>query len=155
MIGRLGLLLSRTIGRFTPDPFVLALGLTILTAVLALVFGFRERGPDEAAPVVQLFDAWWNDRGIWKFLLFGMQMCLILVTGFALATSGPVRRIIDRLAAVPRGTGSAAALVALIAMLVGLVNWGLGLIVGALLAHGCAGSLSRRGIRVHYPLVCA
>ena len=44
MIGRLGLLLSRTIGRFTPDPFVLALGLTILTAVLALVFGFRERG---------------------------------------------------------------------------------------------------------------
>ncbi len=155
MIGRLGLLLSRTIGRFTPDPFVLALGLTILTAVLALVFGFRERGPDEAAPVVQLFDAWWNDRGIWKFLLFGMQMCLILVTGFALATSRPVRRIIDRLAAVPRGTGSAAALVALIAMLVGLVNWGLGLIVGALLAHACAGSLSRRGIRVHYPLICA
>ena len=71
--------------------------------MLALVFGFRERGPDEAAPVVQLFDAWWNDQGIWKFLLFGMQMCLILVTGFALATSGPVRRIIDRLAAVPRG----------------------------------------------------
>ena len=155
MIGKIGLLLSRTIGRFTPDPFVLALGLTILTAALALIFGFRDRGPEDEAPVVQLFEAWWNNDGIWRFLLFGMQMCLILVTGFALATSRPVRMTIDRLAALPGGSGSAAALVGLIAMLVGLVNWGLGLIVGALLAYSCARSLAGRGIRVHYPLICA
>ena len=155
MIARIGLLISSTIGRFIPDPFVLALGLTILTAVLALTIGFRGGETSDPAPVVQLFDAWWNDTGIWKFLLFGMQMCLILVTGFALATSRPVRSVIDGLSRLPRNSGSAAALVGLIAMLVGLVNWGLGLIVGALLAYSCARSLAKRSIDVHYPLICA
>ena len=40
MIARIGLLVSNTIGRFIPDPFVLALGLTVLTAILALTIGF-------------------------------------------------------------------------------------------------------------------
>jgi short-chain fatty acids transporter len=84
-----------------------------------------------------------------------MQMCLILVTGFALASSKPIRWCIERIAGIPWDTASAAALVALVAMCAGLFNWGLGLIVGALLASTCAEFLSKRGIRVHYPLICA
>jgi len=153
MISRLGLIVSSTIGRFVPDPFVLALGLTILTAVLAVLFVMngQDARPDE---VTAALEAWWNG-GIWTFLKFGMQMCLILVTGFALASSRPVRWCIERIATIPRDTGSAAALVALVAMSAGLFNWGLGLIVGALLASTCAEFLGRRGVRVHYPLICA
>ena len=37
----------------------------------------------------------------------------------------------------------------------GLLNWGLGLIVGALLARDVGRSLQSRGIRAHYPLIAA
>ena len=155
MIARIGLFISSTIGRFVPDPFVLALGLTVLTAILALTLGFRDQTESELSPVTMLFDAWWDDTGIWKFLLFGMQMCLILVTGFALATSRPVKKAIKLFADIPNDSGSAAAMISVIAMLVGLINWGLGLIVGALLAYYCGRSLTRRSIPAHYPLICA
>ncbi|MEE2681316.1 MAG: TIGR00366 family protein [Planctomycetota bacterium] len=154
MIARIGLLISNTIGRFIPDPFVLALGLTVLTAILALTIGFSDE-VSVSARATLLLDAWWQDSGIWKFLLFGMQMCLILVTGFALATSRPIRKAIQLLADVPGDSGSAAAMISVIAMLVGLINWGLGLIVGALLAWSCGRSLERRSISAHYPLICA
>ena len=126
MISRLGLIVSNTIGRFVPDPFVLALGLTVLTALLALVFMMS--GQDQQSENFgTVLESWWNG-GIWTFLKFGMQMCLILVTGFALASSRPVRWRIERIASIPGDTASAAALVALVAMSAGLVNWGLGLI---------------------------
>ena len=153
MISRLGLIVSNTIGRCVPDPFVLALGLTVLSALLAMVFVMS--GQDQKqAEFTAVLDAWWNG-GIWTFLKFGMQMCLILVTGFALASSRPIRWCIERIASIPRDTAGAAALIALVAMCAGLINWGLGLIVGALLASTCAEFLGRRGVRVHYPLICA
>ena len=153
MISRIGLIVSSTIGRFVPDPFVLALGLTVLTAGLAMIFMMSGENQN-SEEFTAVLDAWWNG-GIWTFLKFGMQMCLILVTGFALASSRPIRWCIERIAAIPRDTASAAALIALVAMCAGLINWGLGLIVGALLASTCAEFLGRRGVRVHYPLICA
>ena len=162
MIARIGLLLSATVGRWIPEPFVLALGLTVVTAMLALMFGFPST--ETAEGVVQtiprteaaqtLFETWWSP-GLWKFLGFSMQMSLILVTGFAIAQSRPIRACINVIAGLPTSTGGAAALVGIVAMGTGLLNWGLGLIVGALLAYETAQSLCRRGIRVHYPLVCA
>ncbi|HHN79007.1 MAG TPA: short-chain fatty acid transporter, partial [Phycisphaerales bacterium] len=98
---------------------------------------------------------WRADDGLWRFLAFGMQMCLILVTGHALASSGPVRRLIAALARLPRTGASASAMVGLVAAGFGLINWGLGLIVGALLAREVGRSLESRGIRAHYPLLAA
>ena len=45
MIGRLGLLISRIFQRTAPDPFVLAILLTVVTALLALSFGEVPRAP--------------------------------------------------------------------------------------------------------------
>jgi len=59
------------------------------------------------------------------------------------------------LAKIPRSTASAAGLVGLVACIGGIINWGLGLIVGALLAREVGRSLDARGIRAHYPLICA
>jgi short-chain fatty acids transporter len=154
MIGRLGLAISRVAERVVPDPFVLAIALTLLTAVLALIVP-PLAGRENAPGALELLDAWRADDGLWRFLAFGMQMCLILVTGFALARARLAAVVIERLAAWPRSTGSAAALVGLVACLTALINWGLGLIVGALLAREVGTSLSRRGIRAHYPLLCA
>jgi short-chain fatty acids transporter len=159
MISDLGFRISAFFRRWMPDPFVLAILLTALTALLALFFGFST-GPDDPRPsfperAVRLLDAWRADDGLWRFLAFGMQMCLILVTGYALAASRPVQRTIAVLADLPRSTAGAAAIVALAASLTAIVNWGMGLIVGALLAREAGRSLDRRAIAAHYPLLAA
>ena len=161
LVAGLGLLVTRTIGRWVPDPFLIAIGLTAITAILALTvpgtFATSDVRADGSTPgrISRLLEAWWSDDGLWKFLKFGMQMALVLVTGYALAASPPIRRGIDAISNLPRSTSSGVVLVAAIAVGTGLVNWGLALVVGALLARGVGRSLERRGIPCHYPLLVA
>lgn len=160
MIAAAGQRISDIFRRTCPDPFVLAILLTIVTAAWALLFGeidvpdgYRSGIVGRAAGLVE---AWGSDSaGLWRLLAFGMQMCLILITGYALAVTKPVAWLIDRLAQLPRSTASAALLVGLVAGITGVVNWGLGLIIGALLALKVGEALHRRGVRAHYPLICA
>ncbi len=154
MISKLGSTLSKLFCKTAPDPFVIAVGLTLLTAVLAVTVGYEGQG-SVADKSKLLIDSWRGSDGLWKFLAFGMQMCLILVTGHALAASRPVRKMIDALAAVPKSAGSAAAMVGFLTIVLGLISWGLGLIVGALLAREVARSLRSRGIRAHGALLAA
>ncbi len=155
LVSDIGLLLSRTIGRFVPDPFVLAIALTLLTAILALFLPgtFSDRG-DISLPIA-ILDSWWGNGGLWKLLEFSMQMSLILVTGYALAASTPVKALINGIASLPASTASGAMLVAFVAILTGLINWGLALVVGALLARAVGRSLQNRSIPCHYPLLAA
>ncbi|MCP4834571.1 MAG: short-chain fatty acid transporter [Phycisphaera sp.] len=161
LVAGLGLLVTRTIGRWVPDPFLIAIGLTAITAILALTipgtFATSDMETDGTTPsrVSRLLEAWWSDDGLWKFLKFGMQMALVLVTGYALAASPPIRRGIDAISSLPRSTTSGVVLVSAIAVGTGLLNWGLALVVGALLARGVGRSLERRGIPCHYPLLVA
>ena len=153
MVSRLGLFLSRTIGRCMPDPFLLAILLSVVAAGLAM--GFGSTGPDCGPPPgPELLASWWS-KGVWGLLAFAMQMCLILVTGSAIAESPIVARGIARVAALPGSMPQAAALVAAVAIVAGLLNWGLGLVVGALMAREAARSLVDRGLACHYPLLAA
>ncbi|MCP4833693.1 MAG: short-chain fatty acid transporter [Phycisphaera sp.] len=157
LVSGLGLLVTRTIGRWIPDPFVLAIGLTLVTAILALLLPgtFEGRNPSGPSKPMLLLEAWWGPDGLWKLLSFGMQMALVLVTGYALAASPIVKRAIDAVASVPGSTASGTMLVAFVAVLTGLVNWGLALVVGALLARAVGRSLEQRGLPCHYPLLAA
>ncbi|MFG0304896.1 MAG: short-chain fatty acid transporter [Phycisphaerales bacterium JB040] len=152
---RLGLAISRFFHVTAPDPFVLAVLLTVVAALLALTLGDFPDAPEGDGPQTVLLDAWRADTGLWRFLAFSMQMCLILVTGHALAASRPARAAIDALARLPRSGPAGVLLVGVTAALAGLVNWGLGLIVGALLAREVARSLANRRIAAHYPVLCA
>lgn len=155
MIVQIGAVAERVFRRTCPDPFVIAILLALLTAVLALLFGDWPGLPPAQPRPVALLDTWRAESGIWKFLSFSMQMCLVLVTGHALAAAPPVRRLIVRLAAVPRTPGQAVALVAAAATISGVINWGLSLITGALLAREVGRAAEQRGLRVHYPLLAA
>jgi short-chain fatty acids transporter len=84
-----------------------------------------------------------------------MQMCLILVTGHALASSPPVSALLDRLVTLLRSPAQAVMLVAIVAVVFGVLNWGLGLIAGALMARRVGVAMQRADVRVHYPLLCA
>ena len=147
MLASIGQRLSAFFRATAPDPFVLAVLLTVLTFVLAVTM-------TDTTPAA-LVDSWASDEGLWKFLGFSMQMCLILVTGHALASSPPVSRVLAKLAATPKSAPQAAALVALVAALLGVLNWGLGLVGGALIARDVGRSLEKRRIPAHYPLLAA
>ncbi len=155
MIASLGRVLTRLFTKTAPDPFVIAVGLTLITAVLALTLGTYPNAETIPEKANAMIDAWRGGNGLWKFLAFGMQMALILVTGHALAASKPVRALIAKLASLPNSAPAAAALVGVVAALFGLINWGLGLIVGALFAREVARVCARKGINVHGPLLAA
>jgi len=155
MLSRLGQRVAALFRATAPDPFVLAVLLTGLTLLLAAVLTDHS-----------LFDAcamWsgsftgqtFGNDGIWSLLKFAMQMCLILVTGHILAASPPVACLLDRVASLPRSGAQAAAMVALVAALLAVLNWGLGLIAGALLARKVGQAMERKGVAAHYPLLCA
>ncbi|MUL40134.1 short-chain fatty acid transporter [Streptomonospora sp. PA3] len=142
---RIGNALAAFSTRWIPDAFVFAIALTVLVYLLAL--GLTDHGP------LTLVDDWY--AGFWGLLEFAMQMSLVLVTGYALASSPPAKRGIAALARLPRGPRSAYVLTAAGAAVLGMIHWGLGLIAGALLAVEVARSCRARGIKVHFPLLAA
>ncbi len=131
MLARLGEVFSRWAERWVPDPFVLALALTSI----ALVGGFALSGS-----VATVLQGWYSGFSSTPLLAFALQMCLILVTGQALASSPPVQRAVRAVARVPKRTPEAAGLVALIACLTGLIQWGLGAVVAAFVVREIAQS---------------
>lgn len=151
MLERLGDSLSRWARRFVPDPFILAILLTLVTFVAAWIYvGF-----DVKRVLFAWVDGPGGGKGFWNLLAFGMQMCLILVTGHALAASPPMRRALDALAGAARTPARAVVVVAAGAMLLAYLNWGLGLVGGALLAREVGQRARARRIAVHYPLLVA
>jgi short-chain fatty acids transporter len=126
---RLARFFVRIFEQATPDPYVFAVGLTLVTALLAVVFA-----PHHEAGT--LLGGWY--RGIFDILTFAFQMILILVTGYALASSRPVTRLLEALASLPRSPRSAVATTFLLSAAACWLNWGFGLVVAGLLARTIA-----------------
>jgi short-chain fatty acids transporter len=84
-----------------------------------------------------------------------MQMALILMTGFALATAPGLRDGIRWLARVPNSGRAAVFTTALVATIFTWFHWGLGLIVASIFALTLAREAAKRGVKVHYPLLGA
>jgi short-chain fatty acids transporter len=113
MLRALGAVFSQGFQRWIPDPFVIALLLTLVAAVSSLAF--TDSGPEE------VLDHWY--KGFWLLLEFGMQMVLIMVTGFAIALSPPIARLIGKLAVLARTPGSVYILVIVVGGAFSLVSW--------------------------------
>jgi short-chain fatty acids transporter len=112
-----------------PDPYVFAVLLTLLTGLLAAIFAPHH------TPVA-ITSAWY--KGIFDIFEFALQMILILVTGYALASSVPVRRGLFALAARPTTTRGAVTLTFLVSAIACWLNWGFGLVVAGLLSRAIA-----------------
>jgi short-chain fatty acids transporter len=112
-----------------PDPFVLSISLTLLVSLLAVAFA-----PHNSLPTI--LTSWYD--GTFNILGFALQMILILATGYAIADAPVVQRGLRAMAAgVPTPT-RAALLVFPIVAIAAWLNWGLGLVVGALLSREIA-----------------
>lgn len=145
LLQRLGERLSNLAERVVPDPWVLTWVLTALSFILAITL--TPTGAGEAL-------GYWRE-GFWDFLTFAMQMVLILLTGHIVATSPPVAALMGRLAALPRTGAQAVVVVAVASSLAALINWGLGLIGGALLVREIGKRAQQTGLKIHYPLLGA
>jgi len=128
MLRQLTRLCVRYAERYIPNPYLYAVVLTFITVAAALIWT-----PSGLLKVV----ASWYD-GIWNILAFAMQMALILVTGVTLADAPLVRGLLRRLASLPTRQAGAAITVFLAAAVGSWLNWGFGLVVGALVAREIA-----------------
>lgn len=149
LLARLGLGARRGFGRFTPDPFVVAVAFTVLTIVAGAA------ALDGGGGFPAALRLWSAPGGLWGLLAFAGQMSLMLTLGTALAAAPPVRRALQALARLARGPRQLAALVASVSCSVALINWSFGLVCGAMFARTAGAEARRRGIVVHYPILCA
>ena len=131
--------------RYYPDPLVIVILLTGVTAAAAMAL-------TPASPV-EILQAW--GEGLPKLMTFIGQVSLMLVGAHALAHTGPVARALGRLARLPRAPWQAYGLVALVSGLASLFVWSFGIVGGAVIARQVAIEGARRGLRLHYPLIVA
>ena len=115
--------------RYTPDPYILAVGLSVLTGLLAAIFAPK-------GSLSTILTGWYN--GLFSILAFAFQVVLILVTGYALSTSRPVRLLLRWLASFGSTPRRAIVVTIVTVFIASFLNWGFGLIVAGLLTREIA-----------------
>jgi len=114
MLASTGRFFADKFRKWIPDSFIFAILLTFLAAILAMVFA--DAGPFK---VVQ---SWY--KGFWILLAFGMQMVLILVTGYAIAISPPAEKFLDWLATKVKSPVAVYGVVTFVGCIFSLISWG-------------------------------
>jgi short-chain fatty acids transporter len=127
--------------RYLPDPFVFAIGLTLLTMLLAITV--------EGQNPAQTLQSWGD--GFWSLLAFTTQMAVILAMGYVLAASPLVDGLLQRIVRRVERPTTAIIVATLVGGIGSYLNWGFGLVIGGIVARKLA--LHVRG--VHYPLIIA
>ncbi len=134
-----------------PSPLALAIILSFV--VYALAWVFTKPASDNTFYPLQLLDFY--QRGFWDLLAFSMQMMLILVLGNVLALTLFFQRIIQGLLKNVTNNTKAILVTTFFSLLLGLFNWGLGLIFSALLARAIGEHARQTGMKLNYPLLVA
>ncbi|MBO7459979.1 MAG: short-chain fatty acid transporter, partial [Bacteroidales bacterium] len=117
--------------KYLPEPFIFAIILTFVAILIAM--------PVCHQSITEVVVNWGG--GVWNLLGFSMQMALVLVTGATLAAAPLIKKGISKLASMPKTPAGAIALVTGISAVACWLNWGFGLIVGAIFAKEIAKKL--------------
>lgn len=126
--------------KYMPNAFVFAMLLTVLTGLIALIW--LDTKP------LEIIKGWYD--GFWSLLEFGMQIVLIIITGFTIALSPFVAKGIDKLTNYIRTPRQVYFCVVFIGVLLTLVSFGWVVIVAVL-----ARELAIRIKGVNYPFLVA
>lgn len=133
--------LSRGVQRFLPDAFVIA----VLLTLFVFIVGFFTNPADPVTLVKSFGD------GFWVYLAFTMQMVLLLMTGMVLASVPFVKRGLESLASIANTPNKAYVLTFTVTALAYYINWGLAVVVGAILVR----EVGKRNQDAHFPLLVA
>lgn len=118
----------RLVQRYLPDPFLFCIILTLIVFVGGIIL--TGQGPMDM--VIH-----WNN-GFWNLLAFSMQMVLVLVTGHTLAHAPIVQKGLRSLASPAKTPLQAIVAVTIVSSIACWINWGFGLVIGALYARQLA-----------------
>lgn len=124
--------------KYLPEPFIFAIILTFVAVLVAM--------PVCHQSISEVVSNWGG--GVWNLLGFSMQMALVLVTGATLAAAPLIKKGISQLASLPKTPAAAIALVTGISAVACWLNWGFGLIVGAIFAKEIAKKLKNVDYRL-------
>lgn len=118
----------KLVNKYLPDAFLFAVILTFIVFILGVFVTGQ-------TPLAML-KHWGN--GFWNLLAFSMQMVLVLVTGSAMASAPVFKRGLKRLAKIPKTPTRAIVFITVVGTVGCWINWGFGLIIGALFAKELA-----------------
>ncbi|MED1824887.1 short-chain fatty acid transporter [Brevibacillus agri] len=127
--------------KYLPDPFVFAIGLTLLTVVLAVLV--------QGQSVVDTSAAW--GKGFWNLLSFTTQVAVMLAMGYVVASAPIVNRLLNRLVDLVHRPRTAIIVATLVGGVGSYLNWAFGLVIGGIVAKKLASKVKG----VHYPLIIA
>ncbi|NHM32885.1 short-chain fatty acid transporter [Neobacillus terrae] len=127
--------------KYLPDPFVFAIGLTLLTVLLAVLV----EGQGVMAAAVS-----WGD-GFWNLLAFTTQIAVMLAMGYVIASAPLVNKLLDKLVNMVHKPRTAIIVATLVGGIGSWLNWAFGLVIGGIVAK----KLGSKVKGVHYPLIIA
>lgn len=134
----------RLVGAFIPDATAMAVFMLAGLAALALALGNS---------TTEVADAFY--RGLWMLLPLSMQMTLVLLLSGAMAATPLFRRLILRLAELPRSTFQVFLVAVLLSGAMSYLYWGLIFALGPMIAVHFARVAESRGIRIDFPCLLA
>lgn len=114
--------------KYLPDAFLFAALLTFIVFILATTLTSQ-------SPMAMAMH-WGN--GVWSLLAFSMQMVMVLVSGHTLATAPFFKKILDKLSLLPKSPRQAIIYVTFVSSIACILNWGFGLVIGAIYAKEIA-----------------
>jgi short-chain fatty acids transporter len=129
------------LARFVPHSFLFVVLLTFIAYLMGIFVAHH--GPFD---MVQF---WVN--GFWNFLAFGMQMVLMVLTGFSVASVPIGQKILQYLAAFPKAPRRGIMFLAGIIAVISWLHWGIGMVAAAFLAR----EMGRKISKIDYPLLVA
>ncbi len=122
LMEKTGLRLAAWSEKWFPDALIFALAGIVVVFIFGLLIG--------ESPAKLALE---GGKSFWVLIPFTMQMAMIIIGGFVVATSPPVYRLIQLLASVPKTGRGAVAYVAVFSMVTSLISWGFSLIFSGLL----------------------
>lgn len=114
--------------KYLPDPFIFCVILTFLVFLGSLTF--TKQSP------LDIIKAW--SGGFWSLLAFSMQMSLVLVAGHAMASSPIIKRFLSNIASKIKSPKQSIIIVSVVSLIACAINWGFGLVIGAIFAKEIA-----------------
>ncbi len=127
MLRRIANVFTKLISHFLPDPFLLA----ILISFIVLIAGVVNSNSPFA--MIHYFG-----KGFFSLNSFTMQMVLVLVTGHILANTPVSHRVLFFFVQRIHSPRSAIIVTTLFSIFISWINWGFGLIAGAIFAREVA-----------------
>jgi short-chain fatty acids transporter len=141
MITKLGEKFTHLFLKYMPNAFVFAILLTIITGIGAFIWL-------DATPL-KIIQSWYD--GFFDLLEFGMQIVLIIITGFSIALSPTINKGIDKLTVFINSPKQVYFLVVMIGALLSLISFGW-VVITCVLARELA--LRVKGINYPFLIAC-